>query len=427
MQGESRPRIAMFGLGFVGLTTALCLAEKGDSIKGFDCDSAKAERLARGEIPFLEPGLGEALVRHAGAGRFSLAAGPAEAAAGAEYAFICVGTPAGLSGRTDLSPVLAAAEMIGQAITPAIQPTVFVKSTVPPGSTAGPIREALEKGGLRLGRDFHLAATPEFLREGRAWEDANQPDRIVAGLADPGAEAPLRRLFGRFAAPLRLMTATEAEFVQYLSNSLLATLISFANEQAILARAIGGLDVARTFRVLHEDHRLSGRDGLASYIFPGCGFGGHCLPKDVQAFLALARDFGLDGHMLAAALKVNGQAKIDAARRIALAAGDTSKRIAVLGLSFKPGSDDVRDSPAADIISELLSLGYSSIMAHDPEAMENYAAAYGHPIEYCRNAADMVARADVVALLTAWPEYGELDLAGKIMVDGRYFFEPQPI
>jgi UDPglucose 6-dehydrogenase len=414
----------VFGLGFVGLTTALCLAEKGYRLKGFDCDPAKAGRLAKGEIPFHEPGLGEALVRHVRDGRFSLAESFAEAAAGAEYAFLCVGTPAAPSGRADLSHLLAAAEMLAEAITPASQPTVFVKSTVPPGSTAGPVREALESGGLRLGQDFHLAATPEFLREGKAWEDANQPDRIVAGLADPGAEEPVRRLFGRFAAPLRLLTATEAEFVKYLSNSLLATLISFANEQALLARAIGGLDVAKTFRVLPEEHRWSGRPaGMTSYVFPGCGFGGYCLPKDVKALLALARDFGLEGDMLAAALRVNEQAKIDAARRISRAAGDPSKRIAVLGLSFKPGSDDVRDSPAAGVIGELLSLGYSRISAHDPEAMDNYAAAYGHRIEYGRDAAAIVDTADVVALLTAWPEYGELDLAGKNVVDCRYFFK----
>jgi len=184
--------------------------------------------------------------------------------------------------------------------------------------------------------------------------------------------------------------------------------------------------VAKTFRVLHEDHRWSGRPaGMTSYVFPGCGFGGYCLPKDVKALLSLARDFGLEGDMLAAALRVNEQAKTDAARRIALAAGDPSKRIAVLGLSFKPGSDDVRDSPAAGIISELLSLGHSRLSAHDPEAMDNYAAAYGHRIEYDRDAAAMVARADVVALLTAWPEYGELDLAGKNVVDCRYFFKTE--
>ena len=422
MPGETRPAVAVFGLGFVGLTTALCLAEKGYRVKGFECDPARAGRLARGEIPFREPGLGEALVRQARAGRFALADSPVEAAAGAGYAFLCVGTPAGPSGRADLSQLLAVAETLAEAISPAVQPTVFVKSTVPPGSTAGPVREALEKGGLCLGRDFHLAAAPEFLREGLAWEDANRPDRIVAGLANPEAEEPVRRLFGGFDAPLRILTATEAEFVKYLSNSLLATLISFANEQAMLARAVGDIDVAKTFRVLHEDHRWSGRPaGMTSYVFPGCGFGGYCLPKDAQALLSLMREFGLDGEMLAAALRVNEEAKIDAARRISRAAGDTSRPIAILGLSFKPGSDDIRDSSAAGIIGELLSRGHSRIMAHDPIAMESYAAAFGHPIEYCPDAAAMTARAEVVALLTAWPEYGELDLAGKNVVDGRYF------
>ena len=422
-KNESRPLIAVFGLGFVGLTTALCLAEKGCRVKGFDSDPAKARRLGRGEIPFHEPGLGEALARHTESGGFALAGTPSEAVAGSEFIFICVGTPTSPSGRADLSHLLAAAESL--EISPSIKPLVLVKSTVPPGSTAGPVRAALEKGGLLLGRDFHLAATPEFLREGKAWDDSLQPDRIVAGLADPGAEGPVRGLFGRFKAPLRLMRATEAEFVKYLSNSLLATLISFANEQALLARAIGDINVPEMFRVLHEDRRWNGQPaGMTSYVFPGCGFGGYCLPKDVLGLLALTRDLGLGGDMLAAVMRVNAQAKADAARRIALAAGSASRPIAILGLSFKPGSDDVRDSPAAGIISELLSLGYSRLSAHDPEAMANYAAVYGHPVEYGREAAELVARAEVVALLTAWPEYLELDLSGKTVVDCRYFLEP---
>jgi nucleotide sugar dehydrogenase len=417
------PEIAIVGLGFVGLTTGLCLAEKGHSVRGVDRDAGRMETIRRGKIPFHEPHLLEALGRHLGQG-FRLAADSREALSGADAVFICVGTPGTDEGGANLSFVVQAAREAAEHSSREKYPVVVVKSTVPPGSTAGPVYAALEESGRRIGGDIGLAVAPEFLREGHAWEDSVNPDRVVVGAVDDRAGEILELVLGCFSAPVRLVSATEAEFIKYLSNTLLATLISFSNEQAMLARKIGDIDIARAFGILHEDKRWRGEPAaMTSYAFPGCGFGGYCLPKDTAALRNVARDHGMADTMLESVLRVNRQARADAAERIA-AASDPLAPIGVLGLSFKPGSDDVRDSPAADIIGRLIDGGRKNIVAHDPMAMAAYAGAFKHPIRYRETAEQVVAECGTVAILAAWPEYRALDYAGKRVLDCRYCLPP---
>ena len=413
-------RVGVVGLGFVGLTTALCLAEKGCLVRGYDAAPEKAAALRRGNVPFHEPGLPAALSRHLDGG-FILADDLAGAVAGADYVFLCVGTPSDEEGGADLRPLLTVIEEMAAHLSRDSYPIVIVKSTVPPGTTDGPVRQTLAACGVRPDVDAGLVTMPEFLREGYAWRDALEPDRVVIGCAGEKTGRKASALAALFAGPTRLVSPSEAEFIKYLSNAFLATMISFSNEMAMFARAVGDIDVARAFRILHEDSRWHGRPaGMASYAFPGCGFGGYCLPKDSLALRKAMLDNGRPAEIISAVLSVNAEAKKDAARRIAAMTDDFSTPIGILGLSFKPGSDDVRDSPAAAIIAELEAEGYSTILAHDPMAAENFTRTYESRVEIVANAQEVVGRSRVIAIITAWPEYRNLEFFGKKLLDCRF-------
>ena len=414
-------RIAILGLGFVGLTTALGLAEKGKAVIGFDADAKRNKDIASRIVPFHEPGLDTALAAYLG-NRFQVAGTLAEAVRHVQTIFLCVGTPCGESGAADLSILLDAIRQIIDSTDDDNYRLLVVKSTVPPGSSAGTIRQFVAENIQPANKRFGIASNPEFLREGYSWDDFVNPDRIVLGVTNDRDWTILSAVYDGFDAPTRRVTLTEAEFIKYLSNTLLATMISFSNEMSMLAERVGDIDIQRTFGILHQDKRWSGNPaGMATYVYPGCGYGGYCLPKDTQALAYLARSKGLSPRLLEEVINTNNEIKISAADRIAASASPETV-IGVLGLSFKPDSDDVRDSPARDIIAHLLERGYKNILAHDPIAIANYSQTFAQPIQYRNTLAEMINEAGILVIATAWNDYkGLRTLAGdKPVIDLRY-------
>ncbi len=407
--------IAVIGLGFVGLS------EKGFRVYGYDADPDKMACFRQGIVPFHEPGLKAALDRHVHS-RFILADSFADAVHPAQIVFYCVGTPRSADGSVDLTYILKATAQTLQAIDKGAFKVLTYKSTIPPGTVRDAIVPFVEGLGYRVGHDIGIASNPEFLAEGRAWDDFLHPDRIVVGADDERSSRLLEEVYARFDAPIHIVSPTTAEFIKYLSNTLLSTLISFANEMAMVADRIGGIEIARAFKILHQDKRWSGHPaGMASYVYPGCGFGGYCLPKDTEALYMQGKAKGFDAQGLQHVLHVNERVKDFVVEKIA-ADTPTSETIGILGLSFKPNSDDIRDTPTKAIIQRLLARGYNRIIAYDPLANDLFDRAYRLPIAYANNLHAIVQAADVLVLLTAWDEFGRnRDLFnGKKMYDFRY-------
>lgn len=426
-------RVVVVGLGFVGLTTALGFAEAGHEVVGVEADPAKRAAIESGTVPFFEPGLPEALQRHLG-GRFSVASSIAEALPAAGSFFFCVGTPSGDDGHADLSildaaitgalDALRAAGSLDSGAAPGTpgKPMLVVKSTVPPGTCAEHVVAVIRAAGFEPRTDVGLANNPEFLREGYSWEDFTRPDRVVIGACDEVCGAAVAAIYEPFGVPVHVTTLSTAEFVKYLSNTLLSTLISWANETSMIADAVGGIETAAAYRILHEDKRWSGAPAnMAAYAFPGAGFGGYCLPKDTAALAGRARERGVEPKILDAVLAQNLAIKTHVAEKVEalVAPGGT---VGVLGLAFKPGSDDVRDTPSAAVIAELLVRGVK-VVAYDPLANELFAAAYPEfDIDFAETLDACVEAADALVLMTAWPEFRERAdlLRSKPLLDARY-------
>lgn len=417
--------ITVLGLGFVGLTTALGFAEAGLDVYGYDISDGHRQRLAAGEVPFHEPHLAAMLAKHQG-GRFRLVAGLDEAVRRSRAVFICVGTPQAADGSADLGHLDAAiAATLAHAGDGGFR-VVVVKSTVPPSTAQDHVLPLVGRHGFRVGETIGVASNPEFLREGFAWEDFIHPDRVVVGVSDPRTAELIHELYRSFAAPVHTVSLNTAEFIKYLSNTLLATMISFANEMSMVADHIGDIEVPEAFRVLHEDKRWSGQPAtMTSYVFPGCGFGGYCLPKDTAALAAASAAKGQAARLLETVLTVNEEIKRHHVDRIVRTTPLTAT-IGVLGLSFKPGSDDVRMTPARDIIDRLLAQGYRNILAYDPMAIDAFRRAHPLPIAYAGSLDEVLDGADVILVTTAWPEFRRSQrLAGHPrLFDLRYCLAP---
>lgn len=414
-------KIAVIGLGFVGLTTALGLSEKGYRVYGYDADPEKMSCYRNGIVPFHEPGLKPALDRHINRA-FILADRLEDAVRPAQIIFYCVGTPRSADGSVDLTYVLEATRQTLQAVDPTAFKVLTYKSTIPPGTVRDAIAPFIEGLGFRVGRDVGVASNPEFLAEGRAWDDFINPDRIVIGANDERSAHLLQELYARFDAPVHTVSPTTAEFIKYLSNTLLATLISFANEMTMLADQLGDIEIARAFKILHQDKRWSGAPAsMTSYVYPGCGFGGYCLPKDTEAMYMQGKARGFDAQGLRHVLQVNERVKDFVVEKV-IAETPASHTIGVLGLAFKPNSDDIRDTPTRAIIQRLLDRGYGKIIAYDPLANAVFDRAYRLPIAYAGSLREIAQAADVFILLTAWDEFRRnRDLfAGKKVYDFRY-------
>ena len=407
-------RIAVFGLGFVGLTAALGFADKGFSVRGYDINKDRRREIADGKIPFFEPGLDDALARNLGRA-FCLAESAEEAAEKSNICFFCVGTPGLPDGSADLTHLLSAIDSVLLTVSP--ECVLVVKSTIVPGT----LNERIKPYIRGKGAGNPVAVNPEFLREGMCWYDFINPDRIVCGVTDDRAKSILAEIYMPFNATLYFTAPNTAEFIKYLSNSLLATLISYSNEMAQFADAVGGIDTVRAFRILHGDRRLEGA-GINDYLYPGCGFGGYCLPKDIAALVAAAQSRGFKPRISESVISLNNEMPELIARKIARAAGGKSEKTGILGLSFKPGSDDVRESPAAKIISLLTQWGYADIYAYDPVALREFQNTYSLPLTYCASAREVCETCGAVAIVTAWDEFKGIDKAfpDTRFIDCRY-------
>lgn len=430
-------RLAIVGTGYVGLVSGACLADVGHDVTCVDVDPDKVEMINRGRPTIHEPGLLELLATNVGS-RLRATTDLGQAVRNSEITFIAVGTPA-RNGRIDLAYVEAAASEIGCILAdmPGFH-TVVVKSTVIPGTTDGVVRSAVERAsGRRAGSDFGLGMNPEFLTEGSAVRDFANPDRIVIGGIDERSQRKIAGLYASFEAPKILCNNTTAEFIKYGSNAVLATAISFANELSRLCRAVGNVDVADVMRGVHASSYLTAPQaggepvvaGLASFFEAGCGFGGSCLPKDVTALVGQGQDLGVALPLLSAVLDVN-RGQPDEMLRLLEAHLPRLQgiEVAVLGIAFKPDTDDVRESPAFPVIDRLRDLG-ANVVAYDPVARP-----VGHPglrdVRLAESLEDAVGSAEAVLLVTRWPEFGDLadvlDRLGRapLVVDGRRVLDP---
>ena len=412
--------VTVVGLGFVGLTTALGFAEYGHKVYGIEVDAARLAKIQSGRLPFLEPGLDEALRRHLGK-NFLPTTDWESAIADSECVYYCVGTPYGEDGQADLTYLCGAVEQTLQAIHDDKFRVLVTKSTIPPSTTEKRIIPFLEEHGVNVPEQLGVANNPEFLREGHCWEDFTHADRIVLGVSDGRSEGVLRRLYAKEAAPVFCVSLNTGEFIKYLSNTSLACLISYANEMSIAADAIGGIDTAAAFRILHMDKRWQ-TGTIRSYFYPGCGYGGYCLPKDTNAFYARTKDSGFDGQILKHTIHLNDEMPEVTARRIIRAAGeDKTVCIGILGLSFNPGSDDVRDTPSAKIIRALNEAGYRNIAAYDPVAMDEFQVRYQLDCRCVDTYDQLLEQAGTVAITTAWPMFQDVkSRTNSPVVDCRY-------
>lgn len=415
--------ITVIGLGFVGLTTALGFSEKGYHVFGFDIDQKKKDQLRNGKIPFYEPNLNEKLNKHLNKG-ITITDDLQEAVINSEVIFLCVGTPSKTDGSADLGYILEAIKNVAGYIRKPEFKVLVVKSTIPPSTTSERIKPYLENLGFKVGVEIGLTNNPEFLREGYAWDDFMNPDRIVIGQEDDKSGQIVETIYQTFNAPIYRVSLNTAEFIKYLSNTMLATLISFANEQSLIARSIGNIDIKNAFQVLHLDRRWSGAPAnMSSYVFPGCGFGGYCLPKDTMALVSQSIKNSYTPELLTSTLKVNEAIKefvvSDVERKV-----EKNENIGILGLAFKPNSNDIRDTPAKAIIQGLLQKGYTNIIAYDPMANEEFKEVNGFPIQYSPNLSSLLSMVNHVVILTAWDEFikNEESIKKKNVFDYRYIY-----
>jgi UDPglucose 6-dehydrogenase len=422
-------RIAMIGAGYVGLVSGACFSEFGVSVTCVDSDAGKIERLRRGEMPIYEPGLDQLVASSAAAGRLDFTTDLKAAVAGADAVFIAVGTPSRRGdGHADLSYVFAAAAEIADAIAQSgnERTVVVTKSTVPVGTGR---RVARILGNALPAARFDVASNPEFLREGSAIEDFMRPDRVVIGTDSEHARGVLRALY----RPLYLIetpvvfTALEtAELIKYAANAFLATKITFINEIADLCEAVGA-DVQDVSRGIGLDGRIGRK-----FLHAGPGFGGSCFPKDCQALVRTAEIANTPLQIVDTVLRTNDARKRRMADRIAAALGGDveGKTLAVLGLTFKPNTDDMRDSPALSILPALHEAG-ATIRAFDPEGMTE-AKRLMPELDYCTDAYATMDGADALVLITEWNEFRGLDLARvrsllrrPLVIDLRNIYPPE--
>ena len=411
-------RVAVIGSGYVGLVAGVCFADAGHDVVCVDTDAKKVERMRRGEVPIYEPGLSDLMARAIREGRLVFTTKHAEAVPGAAAAFIAVGTPEGPDGAPDLSAVDAAVTDCAKA---ASGPLVLVlKSTVPVG-TARHVREVAARATRH---PVTVVNNPEFLKEGAAVEDFLRPDRVVIGTDDDQAFETMRALyepFVRTGRPILRMSNESAELTKYASNAMLAARVSFMNEVARLCDAVGA-DVDDVRRGVGSDARIG-----SAFLFPGCGYGGSCFPKDTQGLIHVARRHGLRMRVAEATEAVNDEQKRLLVARVKKRFGENLKgrRFALWGLAFKPRTDDVREAPALEVAEGLLAAG-AEVVGTDPEAIETFRAAFGDRMRYVKDPYEAVAGADALLLVTEWNEYRGVDfekirkaLRTPVVLDGR--------
>ena len=422
--------IAIVGTGYVGLVSGTCFADTGANVTCIDVDEKKIERLNNGEIPIYEPGLDELVVKNVKAGRLKFSSDLASVLNDQEIVFSAVGTPPDEDGSADLKYVLQVAKTIGENLNRYL--VVVTKSTVPVG-TARKVRETIQAELDKRGVDitFDVASNPEFLKEGNAIKDFMSPDRVVVGIESEKAKKTLTKLYKPFLINnfrVIFMDIPSAEMTKYAANSMLATRISFMNDIANLCELVGA-DVNMVRQGIGADTRIGRK-----FLYAGCGYGGSCCPKDVKALIKTADKAGYSMEVLKAVERVNERQKHVLFNKLVKAYGDEKelkgKTIALWGLSFKPETDDMRESTALVIIDSLLKAG-CNIRAYDPVAMDECKRRLPDaPITYCRDMYDAVLDADAMLLLTEWKEFRlptwaviKKEMIRPLVIDGRNIFD----
>jgi len=417
--------IAFIGHGYVGLVTAAVFADLGNTVWVVGRTKEKIDKLQRGIPPFYEPGLTELVKRNIDSKRLHFTLRYKDAVHPSGIIFICVGTPPSENGEADLSSVFQAARDIGKNLVG--YKVVVTKSTVPPG-TNRTITDILTKT-KPPGSSFSIASVPEFLREGSAIDDTLSPDRVVIGTSSDRAQTLLLELHKPIDGKVVLCNVETAELIKYASNAMLSAKISFANAMAYLSEKVGA-DVERVLEGVGLDKRI-GR----SFLYPGVGYGGSCFPKDVKALIAFSAKYGYDFSLLKAVDDINHRAGRQFIDKIVQHFNGNlkGKRLAVLGLSFKPNTDDMREAPSVKIIADLLKRG-ATIISYDPIAMDNAKKVLPKEVTYARNAYDAAHDANAVVVLTEWNEFRQIDLVrlakelkDMVMFDGRNIYEPQRV
>ena len=415
-------RIAMIGTGYVGLVSGACLSEFGHEVVCIDKDASKVATLRAGGIPIFEPGLDEVVAANVKSGRLSFETDLARGVAGAAAVFIAVGTPSRRGdGHADLSYVYAAAEEIAKALTG--YAVVVTKSTVPVG-TSRKVEEIIKKA--RPDAAFDMASNPEFLREGSAIEDFRRPDRVIVGCDTERAREAMREVYRPLflnETPILFTSRETSELIKYAANAFLATKITFINEMADICEKVGG-DVQDVARGIGLDGRIGKK-----FLHAGPGYGGSCFPKDTLALVQTAQELGAPSRIVEAVVEVNDRRKLDMAKKVEAAFGGVKgKTIAVLGLTFKPNTDDMRDAPSLVIVPYLQAAG-ATIRAYDPEGHKE--AAKHMQLDYRKDTYDALDGADGVVILTEWNEFRALDfdrvkktLKTPLMVDLRNIYRP---
>jgi UDPglucose 6-dehydrogenase len=426
-------KITIFGTGYVGLVTGACLAEVGHTVICMDVDQDKIDKLEAGVIPIWEPGLQPIVERNAAEGRLRFTTDVEEAVKHAEVQFIAVGTPPDEDGSADLQYVLAVAESIARHM--ARYRVIVNKSTVPVG-TADKVQAKVEQILAERGEaiPFDVVSNPEFLKEGAAVGDFLKPDRIIIGTRSTEAQERMRELyepFNRNHERTMFMDVKSAELTKYAANAMLATKISFMNELANMAEILGA-DIEEVRKGIGADPRIG-----YHFIYPGCGYGGSCFPKDVQALGSTADQIGYEAPLLKAVEAVNNRQKTTLFTKLARHFGGVAalqgKTIAVWGLAFKPNTDDMREAPSRALIEALWAAG-ARVQAFDPVAMDETRRIYGErpDLALCGNKYSALEGADALAICTEWqqfraPDFEEMEnlLEGKVIIDGRNLYNPE--
>ena len=417
-------RVVMVGTGYVGLVSGACFAEFGAEVICVDVDAEKVARLKAGIMPIYEPGLDALVSKNVHDKRLTFTTELSQVAGDADLVFIAVGTPSRRGdGHADLSYVYEAARQLAVHLRGY---TVIVdKSTVPVGTARNVARLIKEANPAA---DFDVASNPEFLREGAAIADFMRPDRVVLGVESARAEKLLRELYrplNLIETPIVVTGLESAELIKYAANAFLATKISFINEISMLCEAVGA-DVHAVAKGMGMDKRIGSK-----FLHPGPGYGGSCFPKDTQAFVRIAQEHGVSSRIVESVIEVNAAQKARMVKKIreALGGSEAGKTIGVLGLTFKPETDDMRDAPALSILPPLMEKG-ARIKAHDPQGMHEAKTMLPAGVEYCEDPYQVCADADALVMMTEWNLYRGMDLAragaamrGKVLIDLRNVYE----
>lgn len=409
--------VTVVGLGFVGLTAAVGFATMGHQTHGVEIDDMRRNMIARGTVPFYEPGLNEHLSVVLNQSLF-IHKSLSDCVKNSDCILYCVSTPVAEDGSASLNSLFAAITDTLPWIEKSKRPTLAIKSTIPPGTVRNCIEPLIRASGYQAGQDVDLVCNPEFLREGSAWEDFMNPDRVVIGADTLYSFERFSELYSSLNVPMRFVNPTTAEFIKYLSNALLSTMISFSNEMAEAAFQIGDIAIGEAFHILHQDRRWT-QNIMSSYVYPGCGFGGYCLPKDTQAMQVAGKAMGADMSLLSAVLSINNRMPEMICERI-MKGTHSGCTIGILGLAFKPFTDDVRDTSAAKLIRCLQKRGVSQILCYDPIAEKAFQRSYPDlQVEYPGSLHEMMKRCDKLAITTAWPEFRSI-LQDEKVYDFRY-------